>query len=283
MPFLKKAEVRDAKFKYGFAHKGVFACENLKRGEKIFTCDPDLCDYLLPKDAKLGKTRDQLLEFMRTHPDLVPFINMYATMIDDDLYDWPRDIEKKLFHEPCLTFNHSCEPNCGIVAPDLWSYVAIKDIQEGEELTVDYQIYGTEPSVFDVTCKCGSDRCHGKLYLDYYRNADWQKAYYDFSTPYVRKKIDELQTKWHSSRCYLKYYECKEDNSRQLGLTVLQRVLKDELVAVFSDPKNITPSSHYIRDSKEPTCYLIDNKVYASGSFEHGVELTLNYDVLVSE
>ena len=93
-------------------------------------------------------------------------------------------------------------------------FVAIQNIETGEELTLNYQFLETE-----VVCKCGSLKCRGILKFDQYKNFDWQKNYYKYSLPYVQRKIDELKPKWHSSRCFLKYY-IENDQPRQLGKTI---------------------------------------------------------------
>jgi len=51
--------------------------------------------------------------------------------------------------------NHSCEPNCGI--KNLFSIVAMQDIQKGEELTLDYDM--VEDSDWRMECLCGSPIC----------------------------------------------------------------------------------------------------------------------------
>jgi SET domain-containing protein len=51
--------------------------------------------------------------------------------------------------------NHSCEPNCGISG--LFTLVAMRDIQAGEELLWDYDM--TEDSDWRMECKCGIPSC----------------------------------------------------------------------------------------------------------------------------
>jgi SET domain-containing protein len=59
--------------------------------------------------------------------------------------------------------NHSCDPNCrAMVFKGHILYIAARDIQPGEELTVDYQF---EPDVPKVRCICGSHRCRGTINL----------------------------------------------------------------------------------------------------------------------
>jgi hypothetical protein len=78
-----------------------------------------------------------------------------------------------------------------------------------------------------IQCKCGSAKCRGVLKFDHYRNVDWQKKYYKYSGAYVKRKIDELNTKWYSSSCFLKYYKNDDNQTRCLGLTTLQKIGKE--------------------------------------------------------
>jgi SET domain-containing protein len=168
--------------------------------------------------------------------------------------------------------------------------VAIRDIQPGEELTYDYQCMDTEPSFYDgIKCCCRSFKCRGVLRFDQYRNVDWQNLFYKYSGQFVKTKIDELKTKWFSSRCYPKHYPVQRQQSQQqqqdstspekeLGLAALRMIRKDDLVAIYSDKSNISRSAHYLRHSETPTCYLEDNEVFARTDIEPETELTLNFN-----
>ena len=58
--------------------------------------------------------------------------------------------------------NHSCKPNCETdqIAGKMW-IIALRDIEPGEELTYDYNLYDGED---DAPCLCGAKRCRGSLY-----------------------------------------------------------------------------------------------------------------------
>ncbi|MBR0239205.1 MAG: SET domain-containing protein-lysine N-methyltransferase [Thermoguttaceae bacterium] len=70
--------------------------------------------------------------------------------------------------EPYRFVNHSCDPNCelvelvvadqnsGKVFHELWIY-ALKDIKEGQQLTLDY----AWPYTDAIECQCGSPKCRG--------------------------------------------------------------------------------------------------------------------------
>ncbi len=130
----------------------------------------------------------------------------------------------------------------------------------------------TEPSFYGgINCRCGSNACRGVLSFGYYRNVDWQNKYYKYCGVYVKKRIDELRTKWFSGQCYLKHYD------QELGLTSLNAIGKGQLVAKFSDPANLNPTAHYIRHSDDPTCYLDGEEVLTLRNVDANTELTLKF------
>lgn len=62
--------------------------------------------------------------------------------------------------------NHSCDPNC---EPDeidgrIW-IIALRDIEAGEELTYDYNLYDGEEDD-ESPCCCGAANCRGTLYSE---------------------------------------------------------------------------------------------------------------------
>lgn len=64
--------------------------------------------------------------------------------------------------------NHSCNPNAGIRIEDLSDgtknslLLAIKEIKEGEEITIDYSTTQFEEWTFEG-CRCGQPNCRGKM------------------------------------------------------------------------------------------------------------------------
>lgn len=59
--------------------------------------------------------------------------------------------------------NHCCEPNCySQIVNEHILYRAKRDIQPGEELTIDYRF---DKDVDTVICKCGAAGCRGTINL----------------------------------------------------------------------------------------------------------------------
>jgi SET domain-containing protein len=73
----------------------------------------------------------------------------------------------------CLRFaNHSCTPNMtsrevrikyGNKSYLTVVYIALRDIAEGEELTLDYHVQPGDSDLTHYLCKCGSSACRGTM------------------------------------------------------------------------------------------------------------------------
>ena len=77
MPFFKHVEVKDAKEKYGFSHQGIYAKERIKKGEPIFKCNEEICEYLLDDQLHLATNKQETEALMNKHPDSKEFIIKY--------------------------------------------------------------------------------------------------------------------------------------------------------------------------------------------------------------
>jgi hypothetical protein len=64
--------------------------------------------------------------------------------------------------------NHSCEPNAGMGGNVL--LVSMRDIAAGEEITLDYALFLTDPG-FAMECHCGAVACRGIV-----TGTDWMRA-----------------------------------------------------------------------------------------------------------
>jgi SET domain-containing protein len=62
--------------------------------------------------------------------------------------------------------NHCCDPNCETdeFHKRIW-IIALRDIQAGEELTYDYNLYDGEPGE-DAACYCGMTGCRGTMFSE---------------------------------------------------------------------------------------------------------------------
>jgi SET domain-containing protein len=66
-------------------------------------------------------------------------------------------------HGTAMFLNHSCDPNCETDEKDGHIWIrAIRDIEPGEELVYDYNLYDGDES--PATCNCGATSCRQTMY-----------------------------------------------------------------------------------------------------------------------
>jgi uncharacterized protein len=91
---------------------------------------------------------------------------------------------------PADCFNHSCDPNVGIVGQIV--LVALRNIEIGEELCFDYAM--TDGCPYDeFDCYCGSQNCRGRITGDDWKIPELWKRYRGHFAPYLQRRIDALQ------------------------------------------------------------------------------------------
>jgi SET domain-containing protein len=103
--------------------------------------------------------------------------------IDDDFFLAPLTKEE---HDGVMMFlNHSCDPNVGVKGQI--TYVAMRDIQSGEELTLDYAMIDDDN--FEMKCECGKSNCRKTVTGKDWKKKDLQKKYGGFFATFIHNKI----------------------------------------------------------------------------------------------
>jgi len=148
--------------------KGIFANEDIKRGEVVFI-----------KGGHILK-REELFSSK--------VINSYFPLNDEYFLGAKSPEEEEAIK---LYENHSCNPNCGLHG-DI-TFVAIRDIKKDEELTVDYAFIDNED--YSFKCTCGSDNCRGTITGYDWKLKELQDKYYDYFAQYLKDKIDNERRK----------------------------------------------------------------------------------------
>ena len=111
--------------------QGVFAAASIKKGEEVAAFD--------------GRILGWRSKVWDSNPNDI--IN-HAIQIAERKWRDSAGIARVL--------NHSCEPNCGI--KDLFTLVAMRDIEAGEELTWDYEMTEDHPW-WRMDCRCRTKSC----------------------------------------------------------------------------------------------------------------------------
>ena len=150
--------------------KGIFAKENIKKGEIVFIKGGHIL------------TRDEIFSS--------GVINSYFPISDEYFLGATNKDEEDRIK---LYQNHSCNPNVGLHGEI--TFVAMRDIEKDEELTVDYAFIDNEDYSFE--CTCGSNNCRKTITGFDWKIKELQDKYYEYFAQYLKDKIDnERRTKW---------------------------------------------------------------------------------------
>jgi SET domain-containing protein len=146
--------------------KGLFAKEPIKKDEIVA--------------IKTGHILT-LKEFQKLPDEL----KQYCLQIEDNFFLGPKSKEE--IEDNSIFINHSCEPNVGFNGQV--TYVALKDIQPGEELTHDYAMCFTI-DFHNYKCSCGSKNCRSVVSSgNEWKSEELRKKYGDYFAWFILKKI----------------------------------------------------------------------------------------------
>ncbi len=149
--------------------KGIFAKENIKKGEIVFIKGGHIL------------TRDEIFSS--------GVINSYFPISDEYFLGATNKDEEDQIK---LYQNHSCNPNVGLHGEI--TFIAMRDIEKDEELTVDYAFIDNEDYSFE--CTCGSNNCRKIITGFDWKIKELQDKHYEYFAQYLKDKIDnERRTK----------------------------------------------------------------------------------------
>lgn len=155
-----KAAVRESSIQ----GRGLFAVEPLAKGEIICVKGGHIFN------------RETLRQVTKT-------LGPAEIQIADDLFIGPLDEQER---EGSMIFsNHCCEPNIGVQGQIV--FVALRDIEAGEELTHDWAT--TDDDAYEMECKCGAASCRKIITGQDWRRQDLQEKYAGYISWYLAEKI----------------------------------------------------------------------------------------------
>lgn len=155
-----KAHVRECKI-----GKGIFAVERIGKGEVVidFTTGPGIYLPLLEAQKHEEAGNHFIIQVSET--------TFLAAVNGPESTDY---------------VNHSCEPTCGVRG--LVTFVAMRDIPPGEEITFDYAM--TESFwMYRMECDCGTPSCRGAVTGNDWKKRTLRKKYRGYFSDYIEKKI----------------------------------------------------------------------------------------------
>ena len=149
---------------------GMFAREPIKEGEAVCIV------------GGIVMTDEEFAAFQDTYR------NYNSIQIDDHLH---------LVEDPEVTrtlegsMNHSCDSSAWM--EDDATLVARRDIESGEEVTIDYALFTTQSNwMLDTRCRCASPFCRRIITGDDWRREDVQERYRNHFSPFINRRIEKL-------------------------------------------------------------------------------------------
>ncbi|MCU1264656.1 MAG: hypothetical protein JWM21_974 [Acidobacteria bacterium] len=144
--------------------QGLFACEPIARGEMV-------C-------VKGGYIFDR-----RTLNSMPEWFRAAEVQIASDLFIGPLHEHERA--GSMIFSNHSCDPNIGVQGQIV--FVALRDIEAGEELTHDWAT--TDDDDYEMECKCGAAACRKIVTGKDWQRPELQEKYKDHMSYYLVKQI----------------------------------------------------------------------------------------------
>ena len=150
--------------KSGIHGRGLFAVKQIRKGEIVAIKGGHIV------------TREQLKKHRR-------IIGDSYIQLEDDFFLAPLNPKE---HDSVMMFlNHSCDPNVGVRGQI--TYVAMRDIDAGEELTLDYAMIDDDDA--SMECGCGKINCRKKVTGKDWQRKDLQKKYGNYFAKFILDKI----------------------------------------------------------------------------------------------
>jgi SET domain-containing protein len=115
--------------------------------------------------------------------EITPKLGPVEIQIGDDLFIAPVTAEER--EGSMLYSNHSCDPNLGLRGNII--FVALRDIEAGEELTHDWCM--TDDDTYEIGCTCSSANCRRGLTGKDWQRPELQARYRGYFSTYLADKI----------------------------------------------------------------------------------------------
>lgn len=161
---IKNVEIQETESK----GKGLFALKDFKKGETIFR----------NQRGRIVKKKDL--------PNLSEDDSEHLNELDWEVWE--------IMNPPGRFINHSCDPNAvPTESSDEATYIVLRSIKRGEEITVDYRINAYDGNTWE--CRCGSKNCSGRITSNFFTlDKRLQKKYLPYAPKFIRDEYKRRAT-----------------------------------------------------------------------------------------
>lgn len=190
--YLIKVKIKDSTI-HG---KGYFADQFVPMGTIVYCYSS--------KDIKISKDRfEKLPKDKKNH--LVEFA------VEDEFGNWVET-------ETGPFTNHSCDPTImPIYVQGNYLDIAIKDINIGDEITLDYGLFYSSEK-WEMNCTCGSIHCRGKIGFGIELDCELEKRLFDLIKVAVSKLNDVEQPIYNSADKQVMEVACLIKKLKNVGV-----------------------------------------------------------------
>src|SRR5262249_544924 len=143
----------------------------------------------ISKDEIVAVKGGHIVDRKTLREQITPGLGPVEIQIDDDLFIAPVTEEERELS--MLYLNHSCDPNLGLRVEI--TFVAMRDIRAGEELTHDWGM--TDDDDYSIECNCGAPACRKTLTGKDWQRPDLQKRYVGYFSAYLARKTALLEVR----------------------------------------------------------------------------------------
>src|ERR1043166_7345775 len=140
----------------------------------------------IAKDEIVAVKGGHIVDRKTLREKITPRLGSVEIQIDDDLFIAPVTGEERELS--MLYLNHSCAANLGMRGEI--TFVAMRDIRAGEELTHDWAT--TDDDDYSVECKCGAPNCRKIQIGRDWQQVDLQKRCRGYFSAHLARKIAVL-------------------------------------------------------------------------------------------
>ncbi len=142
----------------------------------------------IAKDEIVAVKGGHIVDRKTLREKITPRLGPVEIQIDDDLFIAPATDEERGLS--MLYSNHSCDANLGIRGEI--TFVAMRDIHAGEELTHDWAM--TDDDDYSVECRCGAANCRKIVTGKDWQRLELQERYEGYFSAHLARKVAMLDT-----------------------------------------------------------------------------------------
>jgi SET domain-containing protein len=143
----------------------------------------------IAKDENVAGKGGHIVDRKTLREKITPVLGPVEIQIGDDLFIAPVSDEER--EGSMLYLNHSCDPNLGVRGEI--TFVAMRDICAGEELTHDWAM--TDDDDYSIECNCGAPDCRKTLTGKDWQRPDLQERYAGYFSSFLARKIALLKVR----------------------------------------------------------------------------------------